>query len=113
MNYPDPAKGMPSFDVDKQKKIIVTYSSINGNGYGGYGEVVMGTRGTLILEREKERRIYKDADTRAAVCWIRRHRERLRRSRKPPKGRSVAATKKRSSIGHGAFAILRLRISRA
>lgn len=40
--------------VDENKKVVVTYSSINGNGYGGYGEVVMGTDGTLILERESE-----------------------------------------------------------
>ncbi len=39
---------------DPNKKVVVTYSSINGNGYGGYGEIVMGTDGTLILERESE-----------------------------------------------------------
>ena len=39
---------------DPNKKIGVTYSSINGNGFGGYGETVMGTKGTLILEREQE-----------------------------------------------------------
>ncbi len=64
---PDPAKGIPSYDVDPNKKIIVTYSSINGNGYGGYGEIVMGTKGTLILEREKDVMIYKDADTATRV----------------------------------------------
>ncbi|MDZ4781744.1 MAG: Gfo/Idh/MocA family oxidoreductase [Planctomycetia bacterium] len=37
-----------------EKRIAVTYSSINGNGYGGYGEVVMGETGTLILENEQE-----------------------------------------------------------
>jgi predicted dehydrogenase len=40
--------------ADPNKKVVVTYSSINGNGLGGYGEVVMGTQGTLILEREEE-----------------------------------------------------------
>jgi predicted dehydrogenase len=44
----------PEYDKDPNKKIGVTYSSINGNGFGGYGEVVMGTKGTLILEREQE-----------------------------------------------------------
>jgi predicted dehydrogenase len=39
---------------DPNKKIVVTYSSINGNGFGGYGEVVMGEQATLILEREQE-----------------------------------------------------------
>ncbi len=46
----DPSKPVK----DANKKVVVTYSSINGNGYGGYGEVVMGTDGTLILERESE-----------------------------------------------------------
>jgi predicted dehydrogenase len=40
--------------ADPNKKVVVTYSSINGNGFGGYGEVVMGTDGTLILEGEKD-----------------------------------------------------------
>jgi predicted dehydrogenase len=44
----------PEYESDPNKKIGVTYSSINGNGFGGYGETVMGTKGTLILEREQE-----------------------------------------------------------
>ena len=43
----------PGYEEDKNKKIVVTYSSINGNGFGDYGEVVMGTKGTLVLEREQ------------------------------------------------------------
>lgn len=49
--------------ADPNKKTIVTYSSINGNGYGGYGEVVLGTKGTLILDREQEAMLFKKADT--------------------------------------------------
>lgn len=49
--------------ADPNKKIVVTYSSINGNGFGGYGEVVMGTEGTLILEREKDVMLYKGSST--------------------------------------------------
>ncbi len=64
---PDPKKGVPGHEDDPNKKIIVTYSSINGNGFGGYGEVVMGTRGTLILEREQEVMLYKDADTSSKI----------------------------------------------
>ncbi len=60
----------PSYyeDYDKQiigdpnKRIVVTYSSINGNGFGGYGEVVMGTDGTLILEREQEVMTFKGSN---------------------------------------------------
>jgi predicted dehydrogenase len=44
----------PEYESDPNKKIGVTYSSINGNGFGGYGETVMGTKGTLVLEREQE-----------------------------------------------------------
>lgn len=44
----------PDYESDPNKKIGVVYSSINGNGFGGYGEVVLGTKGTLILEREAE-----------------------------------------------------------
>ena len=39
--------------ADPNKKVVVTYSSINGNGFGGYGEVVMGTSGTLSVLGEK------------------------------------------------------------
>ncbi len=55
------------YRVDPNKKVVVTYSSINGNGYGGYGEVVMGTKGTLILEKEQEVMLYADSDTSASV----------------------------------------------
>ena len=38
----------------EKKKIIYQYSTINGNGFGGYGEIVYGTQGTLILEKEQK-----------------------------------------------------------
>jgi predicted dehydrogenase len=44
----------PDYNENPNDKIGVMYSSINGNGFGGYGETVMGTEGTLILEREQE-----------------------------------------------------------
>ena len=50
--------GVPSYNQDPHKKVVVTYSSINGNGFGGYGEVVLGTKGTLVLDREKEALLY-------------------------------------------------------
>ncbi|MBT4694267.1 MAG: Gfo/Idh/MocA family oxidoreductase, partial [Planctomycetaceae bacterium] len=58
---------VPSYENDDNKKIVVTYSSINGNGFGGYGEVVMGTKGTLVLEKEKEMMLYKGSDTTTKV----------------------------------------------
>lgn len=66
-NYPPKGKGVADYEQDPNKKIVVSYSTINGNGYGGYGEVVMGTKGTLVLEREKEVMLYKDANTAAKI----------------------------------------------
>lgn len=62
-----PGKGYYKGDshevADPNKKVFVTYSSINGNGYGGYGEVVFGTTGTLILEQEQEAMLFKGSST--------------------------------------------------
>jgi predicted dehydrogenase len=61
-------KDFESLEVaDPNKKIVVTYSSINGNGFGDYGEVVMGTDGTLILEREQDVMLFAGSDTRSKV----------------------------------------------
>ncbi len=54
----------PNYDPKiPNKKIVVTYSSINGNGFGGYGEVVIGTEGTLVLENEKDVLLYPNSGT--------------------------------------------------
>ncbi len=66
-NYPPKGEGIPGYSQDPNKKICVTYSTINGNGFGGYGEVVMGTKGTIVLDREKELMLYKDSDTSSKV----------------------------------------------
>jgi len=59
-----PAPGYDPHDPFKsRKKIGVQYASINGNGFGGYGETVFGTEGTLVLETEKEAMLYKTHDT--------------------------------------------------
>jgi predicted dehydrogenase len=58
--WADPVKRIVA---DPQKKIIVSYSSINGNGFGDYGEVVMGTKGTLVLEKELEAMLFKSTST--------------------------------------------------
>jgi predicted dehydrogenase len=49
--------------ADPNKVVHVTYSSINGNGYGGYGEIVFGTDGTLILEQEQDAMLFKGSNT--------------------------------------------------
>lgn len=43
---------------DKDDRVVVTYSSINTNGMEGWGECLMGTRGTLIVDREQEAFLY-------------------------------------------------------
>jgi len=63
-----PAPGFDRKDaLNRLKKITVAYSSINGNGFGGYGEVVFGTKATLILEKEKEAMLFKEADTASKI----------------------------------------------
>ncbi|MBX3412939.1 MAG: Gfo/Idh/MocA family oxidoreductase [Pirellulales bacterium] len=62
--YEFPAPQYDEKDPERlNKRVVVTYSSINGNGFGGYGEVVMGTKGTLILEREQEALLFQDSNT--------------------------------------------------
>jgi predicted dehydrogenase len=57
-------KGEDATEVaDPSKKLVVAYSSINGNGFGGYGEMVFGTKGTLILEEEQTAMLYKGSST--------------------------------------------------
>lgn len=54
-----PAPGYdPQDPIASQKRISVQYASINGNGFGGYGEIVFGTKGTLILEREQVKHLF-------------------------------------------------------
>jgi len=59
-----PAPGYdPKDPIASRKKIGVQYASINGNGFGGYGETVLGTEGTLVLETEKDAMLFKTHDT--------------------------------------------------
>ncbi|TWU01323.1 Gfo/Idh/MocA family protein [Stieleria varia] len=62
-----PSGAVPGYESDPNKKVVVTYSSINGNGFGGWGEVVMGTKGTLILDKETDVLLYRDSDTSSKV----------------------------------------------
>ena len=79
----------------QNKKIGVTYSSINGNGFGGYGETVMGTKGTLILEREQEVMLFTQARPRpptsrspkARTAAHARHDRKAAAARRPPSAR--------------------------
>jgi predicted dehydrogenase len=49
--------------ADPTKTVMVTYSSINGNGYGGYGETVFGDKGTLVLDQEQDAMLFKGSST--------------------------------------------------
>ncbi len=55
--YEYPAPGYDP-ETNPEKKIVVHYSSINGNGFGDYGEIVYGTEGTLMLERESSMMLF-------------------------------------------------------
>ncbi len=55
-NHPNgPAKGTDPNDV-----VVVTYSSINTNGFENWGECLMGTRGMMVVEKEQEVYLYKE-----------------------------------------------------
>jgi len=57
-----PAPGFNSDPKDtfgNRRRITVAYASINGNGFGGYGETVFGTAGTLLVEQEKETMLFR------------------------------------------------------
>lgn len=47
---------------DAEDKVIVTYSSINTNSFEPYGECVMGTRGTMLVEAEQQVMLWTERD---------------------------------------------------
>jgi len=47
-------------EAGRKRKICVQYSTINGNGFGGYGEIVYGTDGTLVLTSESESELFRN-----------------------------------------------------
>ena len=59
--FPEQGHGPAEFPKDGQR-IVVTYSSINTNEFDGWGEQVMGSRGTLVVDREQELLLYKELD---------------------------------------------------
>ena len=57
-NHPKGArKGRDESDI-----VVVTYSSVNTNGFEQYGECVMGSRGTMIVEGEQKVFLYSEKD---------------------------------------------------
>lgn len=52
-----------TFEFPKEssaKGAVVTYSSINTNVFDGYGEQVMGTKGTLIVQEERDAYVFRE-----------------------------------------------------
>src|SRR5262249_52228777 len=43
---------------DKEDRVVVTYSSINTNGFEPYGECVMGSKATMVVESEQKIMLY-------------------------------------------------------
>jgi predicted dehydrogenase len=52
---------------DADDKVIVTYSSINTNAFEKYGECVMGSKGTMVVEQEQSIQLYADSSRGTAV----------------------------------------------
>ena len=56
-----PAPGYdPKDPLKNRNKIGVQYAALDGNDFGGYGEIVYGTKRTLLLERERAMSIVPD-----------------------------------------------------
>ncbi|MFO0845941.1 MAG: Gfo/Idh/MocA family oxidoreductase, partial [Gemmataceae bacterium] len=51
-----------NYAQDKHDVVVVTYSSISTNGFEQYGECLMGTRGTMIVEGEQKVMLYSEKD---------------------------------------------------
>jgi predicted dehydrogenase len=47
---------------DRNDVVVVTYSSVSTNKFEEYGECIMGTRGTLVVEGEKTLMLYTEKD---------------------------------------------------
>ena len=57
-NHPKGGKG----GKDDSDVVVVTYSSFNTNEFENYGECLMGSKGTMIVEKEAEIYLYKEKD---------------------------------------------------
>jgi predicted dehydrogenase len=59
----DPKKGPRDNDI-----VVVTYSSISTNGFEKYGECVMGSRATMVVEEEQSIQLYSNTSRSTAVA---------------------------------------------
>ncbi len=57
-NHPAAGKG----GTDKSDIVVVTYTSFNTNSFEKYGECLMGSKGTMVVEEEKDVYLFKEAE---------------------------------------------------
>jgi predicted dehydrogenase len=65
VTYEFPGKNHPlglNHGSDENDLVVVTYSSINTNGFENYGECIMGTRGSMVVEQEQSVMLYTEKD---------------------------------------------------
>lgn len=62
LSFEFPGKEYVPGGKDKGDHVVVTYSSINTNSFDQWGEQVMGTRGTLVVDREEQLLLFKEPD---------------------------------------------------
>jgi len=61
--YHKDKEGKPTKDIDNKNDIVVvTYSSVNTNSFEKYGECVMGSRGTMVVEQEQSVMLFGEPD---------------------------------------------------
>jgi predicted dehydrogenase len=61
VNFEFPGSGHMPGAKDKGDHVVVSYSSINTNSFENYGEMIYGSRGTMIVEGEQEILLFKEA----------------------------------------------------
>jgi predicted dehydrogenase len=52
----------PNHGSDKNDVVVMTYSSVSTNSFEQYGECLMGTRGTMVVEAEQRVMLYTEKD---------------------------------------------------
>jgi len=52
----------PNYAQNKDDVVVVTYSSVSTNGFEDYGECLMGSRGTMIVEKEANVYLFKEKE---------------------------------------------------
>ncbi len=64
VTYEFPGKNYAS---DKNDVVVVTYSSVSTNQFEAYGECVMGSRGTMVVEAEQRLMLFPERDPNGKV----------------------------------------------